>query len=167
MPLLGMKKTAWVALSKKIDVVLHTVAIKGEPTSTYDSLKGVNVLGTQECLRLAAEAGASFHYASSRHGATENQNQDQDQVIMEGPIYDGSDSRGRPAGDVGLGFQTGYCETRYAAERLILHAGARGINVAIYRVGGISGHSMNGSWHDKASINRNVLTLTLNPNPKP
>jgi thioester reductase-like protein len=41
----------------------------------------------------------------------------------------------------------GYAQSKWVAEKLVMQAGARGIPVAIYRPGLVSGHSSTGAWN--------------------
>ncbi|HEX9412649.1 MAG TPA: SDR family oxidoreductase, partial [Ktedonobacterales bacterium] len=45
------------------------------------------------------------------------------------------------------GLLIGYAQSKWVAEQLVLQAGARGLPVAIYRPGTITGHSQSGVWN--------------------
>lgn len=96
----------------------------------YERLASVNVSGTREVLRLAAESGAHVHHVSTLG------------VAFGGPAGEviGED----PLGDEPGALPTGYVQSKWVAERLVTAARERGFPASIYRVGLVLGDSMTG-----------------------
>jgi len=93
----------------------------------YRALRGPNVEGTRALLRLAAETGAAFHHIST--------------LSAVGAAAESDAAADRPPPD------GGYNLSKWVAERLAAEARARGLAVAIYRLGAISGHSRTGAFN--------------------
>ena len=100
----------------------------------YDALRDVNVLATRELLRLAAEAGASFHFISSVSVC----------YATTGPRR--VDERYDALGAI-EGLHFGYAQSKAVAESLVRQAAARGIAARIYRPALISGDSRTGRFN--------------------
>jgi thioester reductase-like protein len=100
----------------------------------YRLLRGANVLGTQEVLRLAGQERIKpVHFVStfSVHASTLRSSQDVVSEIDELPPCES--------------LHDGYSQTKWVAERLLSTAAEHGIPVAIYRPGRITGHSRTGA----------------------
>ncbi|GAB5543048.1 MAG: hypothetical protein SangKO_028080 [Sandaracinaceae bacterium] len=63
-PSLGLRESRWRALVDEVDAVVHCAATVSLARS-FEALRATNVSGTAEALRLACEAGASFHCCST------------------------------------------------------------------------------------------------------
>lgn len=125
-PLLGLSPERFDALSRGIDVVYHGAALV-DWIHPYPALRGVNVLGTVELLRLACRHRPKrFHFVStlavcySTLGPREVC--ERDDVL---PYLDG--------------IHLGYARSKCVAETLVRQAGERGLPVTIYRPSLVSG----------------------------
>ena len=125
-PCLGLPERRFYQLADRIGVIYHSAA-QTTPVYPYAMLKAVNVIGTQEVIRLAATTRVkTVHYVSSTtvfSGLTYRQ-QSQPVLEMETPALD-------------VAITGGYKQSKWVAEQLLWQAKARGLAVAIYRVGRI------------------------------
>lgn len=129
-PRLGLAESPYRELASRIGAVYHCAAWVNLVVD-YAFLRGSNVLGTVEVLRLACAAGGvPVHYVSTLG------------VLMDrfrrgtGPVGEG-DPLPPPSG-------VGYQQSKWAAEVLAAQAVARGVPVTVYRPGVILGHSVTG-----------------------
>ncbi|KAK4609105.1 Linear gramicidin synthase subunit D [Fulvia fulva] len=130
---LGLSTDVFADLAGRVQVIVHAAA-QVNLVYPYAALRGSNVDGTREILRLACLGGATVQYVStngvlppseSGHGWPEDSMLYVDAVPEKIP--------------------DGYGQTKWAAEQLVLEAGRRGLPVRILRAGTISGHSSSGS----------------------
>ncbi|USW55770.1 Putative AMP-dependent synthetase/ligase, short-chain dehydrogenase/reductase SDR, AMP-binding [Septoria linicola] len=130
---LGLSPEKFSDLAARVDVIVHAAA-QVNLVYPYAALRGSNVDGTKEILRLACAGGATVQYVStngvlppseSGHGWPEDAMLYVDAVPEKIP--------------------DGYGQTKWAAEQLVLEAGRRGLPVRILRAGTISGHSSTGA----------------------
>ncbi|CAN5616121.1 hypothetical protein BH20ACT10_BH20ACT10_09390 [soil metagenome] len=140
-PLLGLDAEVFEEISGNMDLVFHSAA-SVNLVYPYSALRGVNVEGTREVLRLCCEGRPKpLHHVSTNGvfppGAGE---------CLEGADLD-------PLLD-GLG--EGYAVSKWVAEKMVWEASERGLPVCVYRPGNISGHSGSG-----ASNPRDFLTAML------
>jgi amino acid adenylation domain-containing protein/thioester reductase-like protein len=133
-PLLGLDEARFDAIAAEVDAVYHGGALVNA-AYPYHALKPANVDGTREVIRLACRRRAKpLHHVSTidvvAAGAGPRR------LVREtDPLQaDGTASLG------------GYAQSKWVAERLVRAAGARGLPVAIYRPGHISGDSRTGVW---------------------
>ncbi len=130
-PLLGLPEEQFQILASKLDVIYHNGALVNL-LYPYEALKSANVLGTQEVLRLACQSKCKpVHYVSTG-SVFPLSVPGEDRLIRE-------DEELRSEGLLG-----GYSQSKWVAEKLMLAARARGLPVAIYRPGQITGHSQTG-----------------------
>ncbi|MFC4592048.1 type I polyketide synthase [Sphaerisporangium corydalis] len=129
-PLLGLTEAAFDELARTTAAIYHCGA-RVHFTYPYASMRAANVLGTQEVLRLAARGPVTpVHHVSTTAvfpasgGGTE---------ITE-------DTAPYPAESLA----TGYAQSKWAAERLVEAARERGIPVAVYRPGAVTGDTRTG-----------------------
>lgn len=132
-PRLGLRHQEFTALADGVDAVVHCAAAVNW-IYTYSALRGVNVAGTLELLRLAVEAGAAFHFVSSLSVC----------YSTDGPPD--VDERFDPLPFVS-GVHLGYAQTKVVAESLVREAHARGLAARIYRPPLITGHSQTGEYN--------------------
>jgi thioester reductase-like protein len=115
-----------------VDTIVHSGASVNF-VYPYEALKGPNVDGTVEILRLAAERRARLHYVSTigvfPGGPTRP-------LVME-------HARSTQPDELTLG----YMRAKWVAEELVVQARDRGLDVSIYRPGTISGHSLSGAFN--------------------
>ncbi|QLE54757.1 non-ribosomal peptide synthetase [Nostoc sp. TCL26-01] len=139
-PLLGLSATEFHHMAECIDVIYHNGAWVHH-ASPYSLLKATNVFGTQEILRLACQVQAKpvhFMSASSVFAAGVRIIREQDKVDEQPPIG-------------------GYNQSKWVAEKLVTQARDRGLPVAIYRLGRISGHSQTGVFNPHDFLYRLII----------
>jgi amino acid adenylation domain-containing protein/thioester reductase-like protein len=139
-PLLGLAPGAFDKLAAEIDAIVHAGAWV-HATYPYAMLKAINVLGTQEILRLACRVRPrSVHFVSTLD-------------VFFAPEYarlaivPEDDSL-----ELAAGAATGYAQTKWVAEKLVAAARDRGLPVSIYRFGRVSWHSETGIWNPDDSL---------------
>ena len=102
-PLLGLRESRFNELTRTVDSVYHCAAWVNI-VLPFQTLRGANVNGTQELLRLAATARLKhFHYIST-------------DAVLEGDVGDG------------------YVLTKRLAEEVVLRARDSGLPAALYRM---------------------------------
>jgi thioester reductase-like protein len=122
-PRLGLDEATWARLADETGSIVHNGALVNYVMS-YDALRGANVGGTAELLRLAAEGRrGTFHLVSSTfvYG------------WMVKPVVDEAE---RNPGMANLDF--GYSQSKWVAEQQVYGAarppaGAEGLDVRVYR----------------------------------
>ncbi|EAU37365.1 hypothetical protein ATEG_02403 [Aspergillus terreus NIH2624] len=130
--LFGLSPDAFDELAARVDVIVHAAATVNL-VYPYAALRGPNVGGTREILRLACKGGATVQYVSTNG------------------VLPPSGEKGWPedtmlaVDDVPQKLLDGYGQTKWVAEQLVLEAGRRGLPVKIHRIGTISGHSVTGA----------------------
>ncbi|MCT9933569.1 thioester reductase domain-containing protein [Planotetraspora sp. A-T 1434] len=123
-PLLGLSEDAFDRLGAEVDAIYHCGAVV-HFTLPYAALRDCNVLGTQEVLRLAVRHRLKpVHHVST----TAVFSADRDGEIGEDAV--------QTSGEV---LPTGYAQSKWVAERLAEAARERGIPVAVYRPGAVTG----------------------------
>jgi thioester reductase-like protein len=140
LPRAGLSDEDWRRLVEGTDAVCH-VGASINWVAGYDTLRDVNVLATREMLRLAAEAGAAFHFISSASVC----------YSTTGPRS--VDERHDPF-DTMDGLHFGYAQTKAVAESLVRQAEALGVRTRIYRPALISGHSRSGRFNPDDMLSR-------------
>ena len=132
-PLFGMSREVFDGLAAEVDVVVHNGA-SVNLVYPYEMLKSVNVGGTQEAIRFAcAVRPKPLHFVStfSVYHSTELVNATE--VFESDPLPTCESLHG------------GYHRTKWVGERMMEEARRRGLPVAIYRPGRITGDSKTGS----------------------
>jgi thioester reductase-like protein len=134
-PGLGLSPEVFDDLATEIDAIYHNAAVVNW-IYPYSRLKPANVAGTQEILRLAVRRRVKpVHVVSS---------------LAVFPLV------GAPGGTVigerhgldhGGVLYGGYTQSKWVAEKLVTIARSRGLPVAVYRPGLITGHSETGAWN--------------------
>jgi amino acid adenylation domain-containing protein/thioester reductase-like protein len=143
---LGLSDEQYEELARNIDVIYHNGAWVNMMYS-YTMLKPANVLGTQEVLRLACDTKVKpVHYVSTisvfPHDKWISGLLEETWVVE-----DGNSMRG------------GYPQSKWVAEKLVSIAAARGLPVAIYRPGRISGDSRTGIWTPESQLLDSIQTI--------
>jgi len=130
-PRLGLSAQRFEALAEGLDTIYHAAAWLNT-VYPYELLKPANVDGTHDILRLAT-CGRSkqVHHISTIA------------VFPIGVEHDGATLFEEHTFET-CGLAAGYCESKWVAERLAAEAAARGVPVAIYRPGFITGDSGTG-----------------------
>jgi len=131
-PLLGVSPSQMGDLAREIDIIYHNGAWVNA-VYPYSTLKPVNVLGTQEILRLASEIKCKPVHHISTMSVFGSPAYAQMKLISESdPLNYSKD------------INSGYSESKWVAEKLVMSARDRGLPASIYRSCRIIGHSQTG-----------------------
>jgi len=134
-PLLGLSTRDFQVLAESIDAIYHNGAWVHH-VSPYSLLRGTNVLGTREILRLACQHHPKpLHFTSTLSVLPLTPPPGQSRLYEDDPL----DRYPAPAG--------GYNRTKWVAEQLVAQASDRHLPVTLYRPGPISGHSQTGVFN--------------------
>ena len=137
-PYFGLGRETYLDLARRTEMIVHNGAWSSYALP-YRRLKPVNVLGTQEVLRLAARHRIKpVHYISSL------------------AVYPGrpgehrwpEDAATDPEGVVG-----GYRQTKWVGDRMMAQAQERGLPACVYRPGQISGAQSTGACATDTFLN--------------
>ncbi|EXJ81404.1 hypothetical protein A1O3_07695 [Capronia epimyces CBS 606.96] len=128
---LGLSPEAFDELAGRVQVIVHAGATVNL-VYPYAALRGANVGGTREILRLACRGGATVQYVSTNGVLPPSQEGWPEDSMLD-------------VKDVPEKLLDGYGQTKWVAEQLVLEAGRRGLPVKIHRAGTISGHSSTGA----------------------
>ena len=128
---LGMTPDRFEEVSKEVQVIVHAAATVNL-VYPYAALRGANVGGTREILRLASLSGATVQYISTNGVLPPSQGGWPEEAIL------GVEHVANKLAD-------GYGQTKWVAEQLVVEAQQRGLPVRILRAGTISGHSTTGT----------------------
>ncbi|MFH5255416.1 thioester reductase domain-containing protein [Burkholderia semiarida] len=127
-PNLGLSAAAFDALAAEIDAIYHNGALVNF-VYPYATLKQVNVLATQDIVRLASlHRVAPIHYVSTV--GTLDRYSDALPETLAVPFHEHLTS--------------GYEQSKWVAEQLLAQAHARGVPVTVYRPARIVGHAGSG-----------------------
>lgn len=132
-PGLGLDGETWRGLAMELDGILHSGA-QLSYVAPYSQLKGSNVIGTCEVLRLAATRAIPLEYVSST-------------AVYEAAAYRNAVISETEDLTTWQGIHLGYSQSKWVSERLVLAAAAAGLPVRVYRPPLIGGHSRSGAWH--------------------
>lgn len=133
-------------LAQKIDCIIHNGAWVHH-LLPYSALKKTNVNGTKETLRLAFLSGKEstrYYFISSlsvipvQVGERKESYELNDQQVLEKA--------------------SGYAQTKWVAERLVMEASNKGLSTLIFRPGTICGHSITGALNVTDYYNRLMMT---------
>ncbi len=127
LPRLGLTEKRFCRLSEKIDAIYHCGAWVNV-IYPYSALKAANVKGTEEILKMACQGQIKpVHFIST---------------VDVYPFVQETGLRAVSEKDaIGPGNQlySGYAQSKYVAEKLVIAAGERGLPVSIYRPSNILG----------------------------
>lgn len=139
-PLLGLSPQRFEKLTGQVDAIYHCGAWVNF-TYPYHLLKAVNVLGTQDILRLASQRTLKpVHFISTLSVFSEDVYAGQTLIREDDPL------------EASTGLVTGYEQTKWVAEKLVMIARTRGIPTTIYRPGLIVGNGDTGIGNTKDQI---------------
>ncbi|KAI9016364.1 L-aminoadipate-semialdehyde dehydrogenase [Phycomyces nitens] len=133
---LGLSDAVWNDLAARADCVIHNGALV-HWVYPYQQLRAPNVLGTLWGMRLASEKKQkSFHFVSSTSvlDTAYYVGFGEDQKVPESDSLEGSRT----------GLDSGYGQSKWVAEKLIMEARKRGMPATIIRPGYILGDSHTG-----------------------
>jgi thioester reductase-like protein len=143
-PNLGLSTEPYDTLAEDIEVIYHNGA-RVHHTLPYAELKPANVEGTRAILALACQGRPKpVHYTSTLSVLPLTPPSGATKIYETDPLPDYPAPRG------------GYNASKWVAEQLVTQAGARGLPVAIYRPGPISGHSQTGVFNPNDFLYRLV-----------
>lgn len=146
-PWLGLPKAKFQELAHSLDGIYHCGA-SVNLVYPYATLRAVNVLGTQEILKLTSYGKRKpVHYISTLD-------------VFESLAATGVASI-READSIaqGLGISGGYAQSKWVAEQLMTQAQSRGLPVCIYRPGLVTGHSQTGIANTEDLVSRWIKGL--------
>ncbi|MFC9842952.1 thioester reductase domain-containing protein [Streptomyces sp. NPDC127595] len=143
-PRLGLDSVAYAALGRGLDLVVHAGA-RVNLALPYEALKPVNVDGTQEILRLAAQGPTPVpvHHIST--------------LAVFGPDTPVEETLRLPAP---TDLASGYEQSKWVADRLAATAAERGLPVAIHRTGRLFVNSAT-AGHNPQDLLVQVLTAVV------
>lgn len=130
---LGLSPEKFAEIAERTQLIIHAAA-NVNLVYPYAALRGDNVGGTREILRLACQGGATVHHVSTNG------------VLPPSPSGAGWPEDSNIWVDaVPDKLLDGYGQSKWAAEQLAFEAGRRGLPVKIHRAGTIGGHSASGA----------------------
>ncbi|MBW4513027.1 MAG: thioester reductase domain-containing protein [Scytonematopsis contorta HA4267-MV1] len=142
-PLLGLSSEEFDNLSGVIDTIYHNGALLNY-VYPYSKFKAINVLGTQEVLRLACKTKVKpVHHISSV-------------AVLESEAYYGKRVTESDPVDCSEGIYLGYSQSKWVSEKLVQIAGERGLPITIHRPPLVSGHSKTGLWNTDGFLCRMI-----------
>lgn len=137
-PYLGLDRAAYIRLAGQVEMIVHNGA-SSSYALPYRRLRPVNVLGTQEILRLAGKSRIKpVHYISSLAVYPGERG---DPCWAEGPV---------PAPDGVVG---GYRQSKWVGDSMMTQAFRRGIPTCSYRPGLIIGSQQTGACSTDTLLN--------------
>ena len=138
-PLLGLNADTYKMLATEIDAILHNGA-DVNLVKPYSALKSVNVLGTQEVLRLAVTNGLTETRVKPVHYISTNgvfpSSMAVPKFVETADLSDLSDQ-----------LDNGYAQSKWVAEQMCHEAAQRGLPVSILRPGNMAPSSLTGKWN--------------------
>lgn len=142
-PQLGVSVEQFQKMASEIDTIYHNGALLSY-VYPYSKFKTINVLGTQEILKLATQTKIKpVHHISSV-------------AVFESSAYYGKQVTESDPVDRSEGIYLGYSQSKWVSEKLVAIAGERGLPVCIYRPPLISGHSQTGLWNTDGFLCRMI-----------
>ncbi|WP_447878965.1 non-ribosomal peptide synthetase, partial [Serratia fonticola] len=126
---MGMTPKEYSVLSASVDTVFNC-AVHMDHLATYDMMKTVNVDGTNNLLHFATHTRIKVFNTLSTIGVFNNHAQD---IVEEDT----------PLNIQKHNSQNGYSSSKWVSEALVLRARAKGLITNIFRLGLVSGSSMN------------------------
>jgi thioester reductase-like protein len=139
-PLLGLAPREFQQLAEQIDAIHHCGALV-RWTYPYPAVRAANVSGTHEILRLACATKVKPVHFISSVGVFSSPHFPREEVLETDPLEDSGP------------LYIGYAQSKWASEKMVRLAGARGLPVSIYRPN-TAGHSQTGvqNLHDYAYL---------------
>jgi len=142
-PKLGLSTEQFERMANQIDAIYHNGALLNY-VYPYSKFKAINVLGTEEVLRLACTTKVKpVHHISSV-------------AVFESSAYYGKVVTESDDIDRSEGIYLGYSQSKWVSERLVKIAGDRGLPITIHRPPLVSGHSQTGLWNTDGFLCRMI-----------
>lgn len=145
-PLLGIDEDKYKFLTENIDIIYHNGAVLNF-IYPYAKLKDANVLGTVKTIALACEGKPKFYNYISSYSVFDNPSYFNRTVSEDDELKECK------------GYYLSYSETKWVAENIIHIARERGLRVAIYRPGEITGATDTGIWKLGDSVSRTIKAI--------
>jgi amino acid adenylation domain-containing protein/thioester reductase-like protein len=142
--LFGLSEADFHTLASTTDAIYHNGGAV-DYVSPYYRLKPINVLGTQEVLRLASRVKVKPVHFTSTLGIVPRTSSPDQAITREPYVVESAEH-----------LKGGYLQSKWVAEKLIAQAWSRGIPVSIYRPGYITGSSRTGVWNTDDFICRMI-----------
>jgi amino acid adenylation domain-containing protein/thioester reductase-like protein len=146
-PLLGLSEVQFHKLAGQIDLIYHNGAFVNL-VYPYAALRDINVKGTEEILRLAAQVQVKPVHFISTLDVFQSSYHAQLDKLLESDEFPAQSIPG-----------SGYAQSKWVAEKLVKAAHERGIPTCIHRPGMIIGHSQTGFSNTEDSIGRLIKGL--------
>ncbi|KAG2790604.1 hypothetical protein JG687_00004226 [Phytophthora cactorum] len=138
-PLLGLDADTFKMLATEIDAILHNGA-DVNLVKPYSSLKSVNVLGTQEVLRLAVTNGLAKTRVKPVHYISTN-------GVFPSTLAAPKFLETADLSELSDQLENGYAQSKWVAEQMCHEAAHRGLPVSILRPGNMAPSSLTGQWN--------------------
>ncbi len=142
-PMLGLDEKDYLALTRKVDMVIHTAANVSH-AGNYADFERTNVLGTQNVIEFCRKANAVLQHTStaSVHGAGTVAQRNPDAKFDEFSL------------DIGQEYaQNVYIHSKYKAEEAVLLAREEGLAANIFRIGNLTWRMKDGVFQRNAQDN--------------
>jgi amino acid adenylation domain-containing protein/thioester reductase-like protein len=147
-PRLGLSPDAWDALAEQVDAVYHNGGLV-HFALPYEQLRGPNVAGTLEVLRLAcARRTKAVHFVSTLG------------LFVTDEFAGRTVAEADAPGDAAL-IPDGYTQSKWVADRLVAEAARRGVPVTVHRPARIGGAAATGAITTDDFLARFLRTLAL------
>jgi amino acid adenylation domain-containing protein/thioester reductase-like protein len=146
-PLFGLNDLEFRHLAGQIDLIYHNGAYVNL-VYPYAAMRDINVLGTQEILRLASQVKVKPVHFVSTLDVFQSAYHSQLSELVEDDLFPATELPG-----------SGYAQTKWVAEKLVKAANDRGIPTCIHRPGMIIGHSQTGYSNTEDTIGRLIKGL--------
>ncbi|RLN91653.1 hypothetical protein BBJ28_00006476 [Nothophytophthora sp. Chile5] len=138
-PLLGLDADTFKMLATEVDAILHNGA-DVNLVKPYSALKSVNVLGTQEVLRLAVTNGLAKTRVKPVHYISTN-------GVFPSSLPESKFLETATLTELSDQMDNGYAQSKWVAEQMCHEAAQRGLPVSILRPGNMAPSSMSGQWN--------------------
>lgn len=138
-PLFGLDTDTFKSLATEVDAIIHNGA-EVNLVKPYAALKSVNVLGTQEVLRLAVTNGLAKTRVKPVHYISTN-------GVFPTSFKDATLRETADLTEVSEELENGYAQSKWVAEQMCREAAARGLPVSILRPGNMAPSSTSGQWN--------------------
>ncbi|KAJ3179953.1 large subunit of alpha-aminoadipate reductase [Gaertneriomyces sp. JEL0708] len=136
---LGLSEPQWDRLCEEVDFIVHNGALV-HWVYPYHKLRAPNVLGTIEALRLATRHHLKpFHFVSSTSVLDTEHYVRMLELGERGKVLESDDLEGSRKG-----LRSGYGQSKWVSEKLVMRARERGVPATIIRPGYIVGDSTSG-----------------------
>ncbi|OWZ05826.1 L-aminoadipate-semialdehyde dehydrogenase large subunit, partial [Phytophthora megakarya] len=143
-PLLGLDADTFKMLATEIDAILHNGA-DVNLVKPYSALKSVNVLGTQEVLRLAVTNGLAKTRVKPVHYVSTN-------GVFPSTLAAPKFLETADLSEMSDQLDNGYAQSKWVSEQMCHEAAHRGLPVSVLRPGNMAPSSLTGQWNSSDFI---------------